>query len=267
MDTLERPTVNEQNHRKPFFAVKEILFVGTTLLAIFTGLFLITGWGYQLGWSYIFNYSPDWNSISIINLRLDGFNVFEKYKYTLGLYTCGVGLLFFLLFEALRKTKEICRSIFVVNLSKLFSSLIIFIVSVWLINIFLDYGMDYGKSRALYNMSQYNVSFKNQNNIVPFMSGGVQIYDKKDVLYNGYIINGTAENGVIYASVNVNDIPATYVIKDSLMKSPISFPTVYYDKFIACMKSKNKNFSYVIIKSDPNVKECCTLAFKDVIQC
>ena len=86
MNKSDQSRIDAQKSKYQFSNVKEILYVGTTLLAIFMGLLLITGYGYRLGWSYVFNYSLDWSNASIFDLRLDGLYVFEKYVYKLGLY-------------------------------------------------------------------------------------------------------------------------------------------------------------------------------------
>jgi hypothetical protein len=192
---------------------------------------------------------------------MTGWAVFKVHFFTLGACTFGVIIIILTFLESLRKINQVWKNIFWINITKLIFSLIISILGVGLFTAFLFKGIHEGSANALDNLEQYNISFKNEHNLIPFMSGGAQIHDQNGVIYNGYIISGTLDNGIIYASDNVDSIPASYVIQNSVLKIALSFPTTYYDKFLSCMKLKDPNFSFSFKIDDPKAKECTNLAF------
>ena len=237
--------------------IKNFLSVVLTAILIILALMIPFGYGYYSGIFDVFNYPLNLDNVSFFKLHLFGLQavsvrmfktlwqtIFELSFY--GIITYVVLNIIHNFYKGYKKYKEFLK--LKLNQPKIFKKIlwwfinfigmgfVLFFMCVLCIWIFMKalglgsnlirYGKELGlcdASRMIQNESYYLRSYLNFNHI-PEYRLGTKIQDTNDLAYNGFLIDGTAANGLLYGSTTPNNEPAVYVIENSKVKLFMSYP-------------------------------------------
>jgi len=245
-------TINVASH------IKIILTVLFSSLAIITGIFLISGYGYMVGYSETFNYLFNFSDTSALNLHMLGLYVFSKEPafliLLLLLILLGVIIQIYIMPPRARNKNKPEK----VSSSKLFYKIwkhlidsvkpyysafinariiyLVYIFGVFLLILcvlFVQFGVHTGARRATNDLRRYYYAFTHKKIDILNLDGEISISNienKQLVKYLGFIVNNSSQRIVIYAIKDHNKKPAIYMLNYSSIQNMTTHPLYQSNK-------------------------------------